>query len=267
LILTLVTGINGAGRVSLLPSSLFTTGVSDPARRARSELRYEIASGATGLALALFMFGHMTFEASILLGTVAYDEVAMLLEEFWIAQPTVIGVIVLFLVHAVLASRKIPAQLAERKRMTAMAKALRESGATGGGAFRPHVESMLWIWQVRTGMIILVLGSFHLVLVAMDVFTPLYGDIRGIEASVSMERVRAGLWVLYAGLVLAVTFHLAVGLYRLFIKWGADRWLSRRTLYRLEQVIFWGVLVVGAVTIAVLAGVIDPPLAFLLEGS
>jgi hypothetical protein len=32
-------------------------------------------------------------------------------------------------------------------------------------------------------------------------------------------------------------------------------------------VIFWGVLVVGAVTIAVLAGVIDPPLAFLLEGS
>jgi len=174
---------------------------------------------------------------------------------------------VLFLVHAVMASRKIPAQLAERKRMMTLAKGLRESGAVGGEAFRPHVESMLWIWQVRTGMIILVLGSFHLVLVVMDVFTPLYGEIRGIEADVSMERVRAGLWVLYAGLVLAVTFHLAVGLYRLFVKWGADRWLSRRTLYRLEQVIFWGVLVVGAVTIAVLAGVIDPPFAFLLEGS
>jgi len=259
-----------------LRSSTLTGGVRDPGREARSQLRYEIASGATGLALALFMFGHMTFEASILFGTVAYDEIATLLEEFWIAQPTVIVVIVLFLVHAVMASRKIPAQLAERKRMMTLAKGLRESGAVGGEAFRPHVESMLWIWQVRTGMIILVLGSFHLVLVVMDVFTPLYGEIRGIEADVSMERVRAGLWVLYAGLVLAVTFHLAVGLYRLFVKWGADRWLSRRTLYRLEQVIFWGVLeqvifwgvlVIGVVTIAVLAGVIDPPFAFLLEGS
>lgn len=248
------------------PNTL-TTGIPDPVRTARSHVRYEIASGVTGLALALFMFGHMTFEASILLGTVAYDEVAMLLEEFYIAQPTVIGVFVLFLVHAVMASRKIPAQLAERKRMISLARGLRESGATGGAAFRPHIESTLWIWQVRTGMIILVLGSFHLVLVAMDVFTPLYGEIRGIEADVSMERVRAGLWVLYAALLLAVTFHLAVGLYRLFVKWGADRWLSRRTLYRLEQVIFWGVLVVGAVTIAVLAGVLEPPLAFLLEGS
>jgi fumarate reductase subunit C len=250
-----------------LKSTTLTGGVRDPGGEARSQLRYEIASGATGLALALFMFGHMTFEASILFGTVAYDEIATLLEEFWIAQPTVIGVIVLFLVHAVMASRKIPAQLAERKRMMTLAKGLRESGAVGGEAFRPHVESMLWIWQVRTGMIILVLGSFHLVLVVMDVFTPLYGEIRGIEAAVSMERVRAGLWVLYAALVLAVTFHLAVGLYRLFVKWGADRWLSRRTLYRLEQLIFWGVLVVGVVTIAVLAGVIDPPFAFLLEGS
>lgn len=259
--------INGAREGFHLKSSTLTGGVRDPGREARSQLRYEIASGATGFALALFMFGHMTFEASILFGTVAYDEIATLLEEFWIAQPTVIAVIVLFLVHAVMASRKIPAQLAERKRMMTLAKGLRESGAMGGEAFRPHVESLLWIWQVRTGMIILVLGSFHLVLVVMDVFTPLYGEIRGIEADVSMERVRAGLWVLYAALVLAVTFHLAVGLYRLFVKWGADRWLSRRTLYRLEQLIFWGVLVVGVVTIAVLAGVIDPPFAFLLEGA
>ncbi|MEJ2603466.1 MAG: hypothetical protein P8172_09240 [Gammaproteobacteria bacterium] len=250
-----------------MKSTTLTTGVPDPVRAARSQVRYEIASGVTGFALALFMFGHMTFEASILLGTVAYDELAMLLEDFFIAQPTIVAVFVLLLVHAVMASRKIPAQLAERKRMIAMAKGLRESGAVGGEAFRPHIESLLWIWQVRTGMIILVLASFHLVMVALDVFTPLYGEIQGIEASVSMERVRAGLWVLYAALLLAVTFHLAVGLYRLFVKWGADRWLSRRTLYRLEQIIFWGVLVLGVVTLAVLAGVIDPPLAFLLEGS
>ena len=243
---------------------------SSPARR---ELAYELLSGGTGLLLALFMWGHVILVGSILTGERGFNWLAGMLEDYYIAQPIVFLVLAMFLVHAVLAARKIPAQLRERKRVLELAKGLNASGRervatrTEHSPFRPHVESMLWIWQVRTGMVILVLGSFHLVLVALDILTPLYGDIRGLEAVSSMARVSAGLWLPYAVLLLCVEFHASVGLYRLAIKWGADLWLSRQTMHRLEQVIFWVVLGLGGITLLVLAGWVDPPLAFLLDGS
>ena len=239
---------------------------------ARQQLRYEVISGGSGLLLALFMWGHVILVGSILTGERGFDWVATMLEDYYIAQPTILAIFALFLIHAVYAARKIPAQLEERRRMQELAKGLRNSGRehvptrTEHSPFRPHLESMLWIWQVRTGFIILVLGSFHLVLVGIDIFTPLFGDITGLESISSMARVAAGLWIPYAVLLLCVEFHASVGLYRLAIKWGADLWLSRAAMHRIEQVIFWVVLGVGALTLVVLAGWVDPPLAFLLDG-
>jgi fumarate reductase subunit C len=100
----------------------------------------------------------------------------------------------------------------------------------------------------------------------MDILTPLYGEIAGIESATSMARVSAGLWLPYAVLLLCVEFHASVGLYRLAIKWGADLWMSRQTMHRIERIIFWVILVLGGVTLVVLAGWMDPPLVFLLEG-
>jgi len=255
------------GEIPALRSTTFRHPVSLEAGRNRSQLLYEIASGASGLALALFMWGHMVLVGSILLGVRGFDGLASWLEEAWIAQPTVVLVLVLFLLHAAMASRKIPAQLRERRRMIALARDLKQSTARPGSTFEPHVESLLWIWQVRTGMLILVLGSFHVLLLGLDVLTPLFGEGTGIEAATSTARVRGGLWPIYAVLLLAVEFHASVGLYRLFVKWGAGAWLTRRTLHRLERIIFWLVLGLGALTLVVLAGVLEPPLAFLLNGS
>ncbi|MBT8093298.1 MAG: hypothetical protein KJP08_00690 [Gammaproteobacteria bacterium] len=240
---------------------------------ARRELVYELLSGGTGLVLALFMWGHVVLVGSILTGARGFDWLAGALEDYYIAQPTIIVIFTLFLVHAALASRKIPAQLRERKQILKLAKGLNRSGRekvatrTEYSPFRPHTESLLWIWQVRTGMVMLVLGSFHLVLLTLDIFTPLYGDIAGIESSSTLARVGAGLWLPYAVLLLCVEFHASVGLYRLAIKWGADLWMSRQTMHRIEQVIFWVVLGIGSLTLIVLAGWMDPPLAFLLGDS
>ncbi|MDH3577582.1 MAG: hypothetical protein OEO71_07145 [Gammaproteobacteria bacterium] len=239
---------------------------------ARRQLVYEVISGGTGLLLALFMWGHVVLVGSILTGERGFDWMATMLEDYYIAQPTVFAIFTLFIVHAIFASRKIPSQLRERKRMLKLAKGLNQSGRekvatrTEHSPFRPHVESLLWIWQVRTGMVMLVLGSFHLVLLGLDIFTPLFGDIAGIESSSSLARVSAGLWLPYAVLLLCVEFHASVGLYRLAVKWGADLWMSRKTMHRLERIIFWVVLGLGALTLVVLAGWMEPPLAFLLEG-
>jgi fumarate reductase subunit C len=249
-----------------LKSITIKHGTSVPADGARSQLLYEIASGVSGLALALFMWGHLLLVGSIMLGARGFDALAGWLEDNWIAQPTVVVVFLLFLLHAAMASRKIPAQLNERRRMIALARGLKHSSGRPGSVFQPHLESMLWIWQVRTGMVILVLGSFHVLLLGIDVLTPLFGEGRGIEAATSTARVHGGLWLIYAVLLLAVEFHASVGLYRLFVKWGAGAWLTRRTLHRLERIIFWVILGLGALTLVVLAGVIEPPLAFLLDG-
>ncbi|MCP5089398.1 MAG: hypothetical protein GY949_00590 [Gammaproteobacteria bacterium] len=239
----------------------------------RRQILYEVISGGTGLLLALFMWGHVILVGSILTGERGFDWMATMLEDYYIAQPAIIAVFAMFLVHAVFAARKIPSQLRERKRLLQLAKGLSHSGRekvatrTEHSPFRPHVESMLWIWQVRTGMVMLVLGSFHLVMMGMDILTPLYGEIAGIESSSTLARVRAGLWLPYGILLLCVEFHASVGLYRLAVKWGADLWMTRKTMHRIEQFIFWIVLGLGGLTLVVLAGWMDPPLAFLLDGA
>jgi fumarate reductase subunit C len=240
----------------------------------RRQLIYELISGGTGLVLALFMWGHVILVGSILTGERGFDWMATMLEDYYIAQPTVAAIFAMVLVHAVLASRKIPAQLVERRQMIDLAKGLSQAGRErvpsrrDNSPFVPHLESMLWIWQVRTGMVILVLGSFHLILIGVDIFTPLFGEIAGIESATSLSRVAAGLWLPYAILLLCVEFHASVGLYRLAVKWGADFLPHRRYLHRIEQIIFWLVLGLGTLTLLVLAGWVSPPLEFLLtEGS
>ena len=68
----------------------------------------------------------------------------------------------------------------------------------------------------------------------------------------------------YAILLVCVEFHASVGLYRLAVKWGVGARLSRGLLHTLERIVFWVVLGLGAVTLLVLAGVMPPPLEFLL---
>ena len=225
--------------------------------RAERQLAYELASGLSGLGLALFMWGHLLLVGSILTGARGFDWLAQSLEDYFIAQPTVIFISVLFLVHAVLASRKIPAQFAERRRLTELARGLALSGVPA------HHESLLWIWQVRTGMAILVLGSLHILLLGLDVLTPLFGSHAGIEAESSMARVRAGLWLPYAILLGCVEFHASIGLYRLAVKWGAGSRLSRGAARRIERVLLWFFLGLGALVLLVLAGVVAPPFGFL----
>lgn len=241
------------------------------AREARRQVLYELLSGVSGLILALFMWGHMFFVGSILLGEPAFDWLAEGLEVTYVAQPTVVIILALFILHAVLAARKIPAQLRERRRFVALAKELHNAAGEWRSEgeespLRPHVESWLWIWQVRTGMVMLVLGSFHLVLMGLDILTPLFGERVGIEAATSIARTSAGLVWAYGLLLLCVEFHAGVGLYRLAIKWGGGSRLRRKTLERIEKFIFWFFLGLGLLVLLVLAGWIPPPLAFLLGG-
>ena len=93
---------------------------------AQRQLLYELLSGVSGLVLALFMWGHVILVGSILTGTRGFDWLATMLEEYFIAQPTVVLIFAIFLVHAALAARKIPVKLSERKKMLRLRRDLRK---------------------------------------------------------------------------------------------------------------------------------------------
>ena len=75
--------------------------------------------------------------------------------------------------------------------------------------------------------------------------TPLFGERPGIEAATTLARERAGFWVVYAVLMICVSFHTAIGLYRLAIKWGSGSRLSRRSMRGIEHAILWIMLGLG----------------------
>jgi fumarate reductase subunit C len=234
---------------------------------ARRELLWEIASGGTGLALTLFIWFHIADVGSLLFGPQGFDRLAEFLEGLYIAQPIVFIVILLFLTHAVAAARKIPARMRERRRLNALAKELSRSKRdwqAGEGLERPHEDSRLWVWQIRTGMLILVLGSFHIGLVTLDTFTDLWGTRHGMEAATTMERVAGGLSWFYLVLLALLAIHASLGIYRLALKWGVGAKYSRPGLKRFARIFGITFMVAGVIVLAVMAGWIPAPFAFLV---
>jgi len=131
---------------------------------------------------------------------------------------------VLFMVHAVLALRKFPADYRQYRIFLGHKNLLR------------HPDTGLWWLQVVTGFLLFFLVPPHL-------FQMLVHPA-GIGPYGSADRVwSATWWPLYLVLLFCVEIHGGVGLYRLIVKWGwlegADPRRSRQRLTRLK----WGITV------------------------
>lgn len=236
-------------------------------RAARRELAWEIVSGGTGFALTVFIWFHIVDVGSLLFGPQGFDRLAEFLEGLYIAQPLVIVITLLFLAHALAAARKIPARVRERRRLNRLAKELagaRRGWIGGDGLERPHEDSRLWVWQVRTGMLILVLGCFHIGMMTVDTFTDFWGTRHGMEAATTMERVAGGLAWFYLVLLVLLAIHASVGIYRLALKWGVAAGRSRVALKRFARIFGVAFLAAGMIVLAVMAGWLPAPFAFLL---
>lgn len=209
----------------------------------RVPARLDLLQSLSGLFLALFMWLHMFFVASILAGKDAFWHVARFFEGYhllgephpWLVSLVVAFVFAVFIVHAALAMRKFPAGYREYS------------------TFREHVRSMrhgdttLWLVQVWTGFAMFFLGSVHLytMLTRPGSIGP-YGSADRI--------VSDGFWPLYLLLLLAVELHGSIGLYRLAVKWG---WLeggnpqaTRRKLQRAKWVLTAFFLSLGLLSLA-----------------
>ncbi len=171
--------------------------------------RLDLIQSGTGLFLGLFMWGHMLLVSSILFGKEAMYTVTRFFEGYYFfgkSYPLLVTMIVgfvffLFIVHALLAMRKMPASYREFRSMRQHELSLR------------HTDTRLWFIQAYTGFALFFLGSVHLYIMLTN------ADNIGPYASA--DRVWSQyMWPLYLLLLLAVEFHGGIGLYRLAVKWG-----------------------------------------------
>lgn len=171
--------------------------------------RLDALQSISGLLLLLFIWGHMFFESSILLGKDAMYAVTRLFEgEPILGQPypqlvsvAVALITLLIAAHALLALRKFPANYRQYSTFHHHMGGLR------------HPDTTLWYVQVVTGFAIFFLAPVHLYV--------LFVQPGQIGPYASADRVWSdGFWLLYILLLLSVHLHAGVGFYRLMMKWG-----------------------------------------------
>jgi fumarate reductase subunit C len=218
-------------------------GLADRSRASRWPARLDLTQSATGLLLVLFMWGHMFFVSSILVGNDAMWTITKFFEGYfffgrsypWIVSIVVAIVVVLLVTHAVLATRKFPINYRQF------------SAFRGHMRMMQHEDTTLWFWQVFTGFALFFLASVHL-------YVMLTRPER-IGPFESADRVwTEHFWPLYILLLLAVELHGGIGLYRLAVKWGwfagSDPTMTRRRLKRLKWAITVFFLALGFATLA-----------------
>jgi fumarate reductase subunit C len=218
-------------------------GLDRSARASRWPARLDFAQSVSGLILALFMWGHMLFVSSILLGKDAMWTISRAFEGYFIfgkPYPIIVSIVVatimiLIAVHALLALRKFPASYAQIATFRSHMRVMR------------HSDTTLWLWQVVSGFLLFFLAFVHLylLLVSPDRIGPYE----------SADRVWTGfMWPLYLVLLFTVEIHGTVGLYRLCVKWGwpggKDPAATRRRLKITKWVITVFFLALGLATLA-----------------
>ncbi len=218
-------------------------GLDQCLRKSRIPALLDLAQSVSGLLLALFIWGHMFFVSSILLGEQAMYIVSRAFEGYylfgksypWIISLVAVLVLTLFILHAGLAMRKFPASYQQYKVFLAHKSNMQ------------HADTSLWLIQLYTGFLMLFLGSPHLVFMLTNPTE--------IGPYVSSDRIWSdGTWLFSLLLALAVVMHGNIGLYRLVIKWGwllgADPVAGRRRLKLAKWVIICLFLMLELIALA-----------------
>ena len=171
--------------------------------------RLDFLQSATGLILALFIMGHIMFEASILVSNEMMYKVTIMFEGYYFFGETYPGIITflagaigaIFVLHAGIAVRKFPASYKDYKTIKEHTQRMK------------HEDSYLWMVQVITGFMMAFIGSVHLYIMMTQP--------SNIGPFASSSRVVDDfMGPLYFMLLISVVSHAFIGLYRLALKWG-----------------------------------------------
>ncbi|TJY40809.1 succinate dehydrogenase [Cohnella pontilimi] len=167
-------------------------------RSRKADLMTELVQTVSGLLLVGFLWTHMLFVGSILLGVEAFNRLAQFMEQFRLLDVAVVFIILTAGAHVAAVFRRIPGRWQEQKIVWKHAKTIK------------HADTWSWLFQAVT-------GSAMLVLIIIHVFIVVYA---GINAKLSADRVHSWMLGFYIVLLLLAEYHASVGLYRALVKWG-----------------------------------------------
>ncbi|WP_028574487.1 fumarate reductase [Desulfonatronovibrio hydrogenovorans] len=183
----------------------------------------------TGLCLISFMYLHALFVASIIFGTGAFNALANFFEDYYLAQVGGPLIVLIFFAHFILAARKIPFRSEQQKKLWFQSKML------------AHRDTWMWVVQVVSAMIILIMGAIHMWVVLTDL---------PITADKSAARIQSGFWLtFYLILLPMVELHVGVGWYRLGVKWGFIKSQARKKVKKFEYYITGFFIFLGLITL------------------
>jgi len=205
--------------------------------------RLDLIQSITGLMLAVFIMGHIIFEASILVSNEMMYKVTLMFEGYYFfgsAHPWIVSILAgvifgIFVIHAGVAMRKFPANYKQFKIMSKHIVSF------------SHQDTSLWMVQAITGFVMFFIGSVHLyIMMSQPEHIGPYGSSNRV-----VYEFMAPLYVL---LLLSVVLHAFIGLYRLVLKWGfmegKDYKVSRKRFKIMMNVFIGMYLILGFLSLA-----------------
>jgi len=169
-----------------------------PAGPSRVNAYLELALSLSGIGLALFMVTHEALHLTVLFGASVYDTLSRFMEDYFLLHAVVPPLALLFVAHIYLIVRRVPMAYSEQAALLTHSRSIR------------HLDTWTWLIQVLTGLALFALASIHVWIVLADL---------PIESEKSGARVFGVYLWNYIPFVVIVQMHIAVGLYRLVVKW------------------------------------------------
>lgn len=183
----------------------------------------------SGASLILFMWCHMLLVSSVVISPAVMNSIAHFFEATGMAQVGGPLIFLVFLTHFVLAARKIPFRFDGQKTVWQHAKMMR------------HGDTWMWVVQIVSAMIILIMGSIHIWVVLTDL---------PITAVKSAARIQTGFWaVFYLILLPLAELHVGIGFYRIAVKWGFVKDKDRAKFKRGENLLTMMFIAIGLITL------------------
>lgn len=167
-------------------------------RNLKADAYLDLVEAASGVALAGFLWSHMLFVCTILLGGGTFNSLSEFFDTYLLSYIGIPIVVVIFFVHFLVAGRRIPTRFRDQKIVWQHAKLLH------------HFDTWTWVFQAITGMAILVCGAIHMWLVTTG------WPIRALTSAGRIE----SFWWFYLILLILGEYHASIGVYRVFVKWG-----------------------------------------------
>ena len=215
-------------------------------KKSRLPARLDLLQSGTGLVLGLFVWAHIVLDASIILGTEAFNWVSKNMELAFLSDTghgypiavffAAFVVFTLFIIHALLGMRKFPISWKQHRIMKDQMTMMK------------HQDTNLWYIQALTGFIMFFAGSVHLytMLTHPDAIDPYLCAGRVVSDN---------MWLAYLILLVCVVLHGNIGLYRLCMKWGwfqgADYQHGRKNREKLKNL--RNKLIIGFLSVGLLA--------------